>query len=99
MSGSSYCPRSAVYVHGTAPFSRIQATATEVSRPPEKAMPTRSPTGSEVRTLDMDVSICTAAHTYPIARIAPTAYAVGRVGGCACGPVLGQGPGHTAYVS
>ena len=34
-----------------APFSRIQATATEVSRPPEKAMPTRSPTGREVRTL------------------------------------------------
>src|SRR5688500_16054983 len=42
---------SAVYAHGTAPFSRIQATATEVSRPPEKAMPTRSPTGSDVRTL------------------------------------------------
>src|SRR3954451_22959956 len=52
MSGSSYWPMSAVYVHGTAPFSRIQATATEVSRPPEKAMPTRSPTGSELRTLD-----------------------------------------------
>src|SRR6478609_3425879 len=44
---------SAVYVHGTAPLSRIQATATEVSRPPEKAMPTRSPVGREVRTLDM----------------------------------------------
>src|SRR3954447_4591174 len=51
MSGSSYWPRSAVYVHGTAPFSRIHATATEVSSPPEKAMPTRSPTGREVRTL------------------------------------------------
>ena len=38
---------------GSAPFSRIQATATEVSRPPEKAMPTRSPTGREVRTLLM----------------------------------------------
>ena len=36
-----------------APLSRIQATATEVSRPPEKAMPTRSPTGREVKTLDM----------------------------------------------
>src|SRR5690242_6592532 len=52
MSGSSYWPMSAVYVHGTAPFSRIHATATEVSRPPEKAMPTRSPTGRDVRTLD-----------------------------------------------
>src|SRR3954447_1481793 len=51
MSGSSYWPRSAVYVHGTAPRARIHATATEVSRPPEKAMPTRSPTGREVRTL------------------------------------------------
>ena len=45
MSGSSYCPMSAVYVHGMAPLSRIQATATEVSRPPENAMPTRSPMG------------------------------------------------------
>src|SRR6476660_3496872 len=52
ISGSSYWPRSAVYVQGTAPFSRIHATATEVSRPPEKAMPTRSPTGRDVRTLD-----------------------------------------------
>ena len=34
-----------------APFARIQATATDVSRPPEKAMPTRSPTGSDVKTL------------------------------------------------
>ena len=32
------------------PFSRIQATATAVSRPPEKAMPMRSPTGSDWRT-------------------------------------------------
>ena len=45
MSGSSYWPRSAVYVHGIAPLSRIHATATEVSRPPENAMPTRSPFG------------------------------------------------------
>src|ERR671921_1448273 len=52
MSGSSYWPMSAVYVQGTAPLSRIQATATEVSRPPEKAIPTRSPTGREVSTLD-----------------------------------------------
>src|SRR3954454_17971094 len=51
MSGSSYCPMSAVYVHGIAPLSRIHATATDVSRPPEKAIPTRSPTGREVRTL------------------------------------------------
>src|SRR4051794_30017919 len=50
-SGSSYWPMSAVYAHGIAPLSRIQATATEVSSPPENAMPTRSPTGREVRTL------------------------------------------------
>src|SRR5690606_30587812 len=43
---------SAVYVQGMAPLSRIQATAVEVSRPPENAMPTFSPTGSWVRTLD-----------------------------------------------
>src|SRR6202035_3215004 len=53
MSGSSYCPMFAVYVHGTAPFSRIHATATDVSSPPEKAIPTRSPTGREMSTLDM----------------------------------------------
>src|SRR3546814_21082389 len=53
MSSSSYCPRSPVYVQGTAPLSRIHATATEVSSPPEKAMPTRSPTGRVWRTLDM----------------------------------------------
>ena len=38
---------------GRAPFSRIQATAADVSRPPENAMPTRSPTGNDVRTFDM----------------------------------------------
>lgn len=38
-------------MQGTAPWWRIQATATEVSRPPEKAMPTRSPIGRELRTL------------------------------------------------
>jgi len=43
-------------VQGTAPFARIQATATEVSRPPEKAIPTRWPTGSEAKTLDMALS-------------------------------------------
>src|SRR3954451_9720114 len=57
MSGSSYWPMSAVYVHGTAPLSRIHATATEVSRPPEKAIPTRSPTGREVSTLDTSTSM------------------------------------------
>ena len=31
--------------------ARIHATAADVSSPPEKAMPTRSPTGREVRTL------------------------------------------------
>src|SRR5690242_6422982 len=51
-SGSSYWPRSAVYAHGTAPFSRIQATATEVSRPPENAMPTFCPWGRDSRTFD-----------------------------------------------
>src|SRR3984957_7592709 len=64
MSGSSYCPRSAVYVHGTAPFSRIHATATDVSRPPEKAIPTRSPTGREASTLVMDEIICTPLHDH-----------------------------------
>src|SRR3954454_13740533 len=63
MSGSSYWPMSAVYVHGTAPLSRIHATATEVSSPPEKAMPTRSPTGREVRTLDTD-QVCIAMHDH-----------------------------------
>src|SRR3954471_4583846 len=63
MSGSSYCPRSAVYVHGTAPLSRIHATATDVSRPPENAIPTRSPTGKEVSTLDTG-KVCTTLHDY-----------------------------------
>src|SRR5262249_335712 len=49
MSGSSYCPRSAVNAYGVAPFSRIQASAQHVSSPPENAMPTRSPTGSASR--------------------------------------------------
>ena len=53
ISGSSYWPRSAVYVQGTAPLSRIHATATDVSRPPEKAIPTFSPTGRDARTLDI----------------------------------------------
>jgi hypothetical protein len=38
-----------------------------VSRPPEKAMPTRSPTGSEVSTLDTSEIICTLLHEHPIA--------------------------------
>src|SRR3954447_16461923 len=63
ISGSSYWPMSAVYVHGTAPLSRIHATATEVSSPPEKAMPTRSPTGREVRTLDTD-QVCIVMHDH-----------------------------------
>src|SRR4051794_16476626 len=57
ISGSSYWPRSAVQVHGTAPLPRIHATATEVSRPPEKAIPTRSPTGRKVSTLDTGKSM------------------------------------------
>src|ERR1700761_4843260 len=64
MSGSSYWPMSAVYVHGTAPFSRIHATATEVSRPPEKAIPTRSPTGRELSTLDTNEIICIRLHDH-----------------------------------
>src|SRR3954469_9011102 len=63
MSGSSYCPMSAVYVHGIAPLARIHATATDVSRPPEKAIPTRSPTGKEVSTLDTG-KVCTLLHDY-----------------------------------
>ena len=53
-----------MYVQGTAPFSRIHATATEVSRPPEKAMPTRSPTGREVRTLDTMQDYTETLHTH-----------------------------------
>src|SRR6478736_2741321 len=49
MSGSSYWPRSAVKAYGIAPRSRIQASAQHVSRPPEKAIPTFSPTGSDER--------------------------------------------------
>ncbi len=37
-----------------APRSRIQATAADVSRPPENAMPTRSPTGSFINTLEFE---------------------------------------------
>src|SRR6218665_695622 len=51
---------SGVYVHGMAPFSRIHATAQLVSRPPEKAIPTRSPTGRLERTFDMDTSLLAA---------------------------------------
>ena len=43
--------------YGIAPFSRIQATATVVSSPPENAIPTRSPTGSDVRTRDIGASV------------------------------------------
>src|SRR5947208_13261281 len=85
MSGSSYWPMSAVYVHGTAPFSRIHATATEVSRPPEKAMPTRSPTGREVSTLDMAASICTPMHDHAT----PPALSLSRLAGYSA--VRGQG--------
>src|SRR3954449_12162091 len=49
MFGSSYWPRSAVNAYGIAPFSRIHASAHEVSSPPEKAIPTFSPTGSDPR--------------------------------------------------
>src|SRR3546814_6645407 len=79
MSGSSYCPMSAVYVQCTAPLSRIQATATEVSRPPEKAIPTRSPAGNEVRTLDKATIICTPLHVYTIASALPRGSSRGRV--------------------
>src|SRR6188474_2597246 len=57
ISGSSYWPMSAVYVNGIAPFSRIQATAHDVSRPPENAIPTFSPTGRELSTLDTSSSL------------------------------------------
>src|SRR3954454_9065569 len=70
MSGSSAWPMSAVYVHGTAPLSRIHATATEVSRPPEKAIPTRSPTGREARTLDT-AEVCMTPHDHASADLRP----------------------------
>jgi hypothetical protein len=40
-------------VQGVAPLLFIHATATDVSKPPLKAIPTFSPTGSDERTLDM----------------------------------------------
>src|SRR3954454_11137923 len=51
MSGSSDCPLAAGELDELAPVSRIQACAAQQSRPPENAMPTRWPTGREVRTL------------------------------------------------
>jgi hypothetical protein len=39
-----------VYVHGLAPFSFIHATATDVSSPPENAIPTFSPCGRDAKT-------------------------------------------------
>src|SRR3954453_10897457 len=61
-SSSSTCPRSAVKAYGIPPFSRIQATATAVSSPPEKAMPMRSPTGSACRTRLTGASRCDLLH-------------------------------------
>src|SRR5579871_2400198 len=60
MSGSSYWPRSAVNAYGTAPFSRIHASAQQVSSPPENAIPTRSPTGSEPRMRAVPFSVSVA---------------------------------------
>ncbi len=57
MSGSSGWPRSAVSAYGIAPCSRIHAIATVVSSPPENAIPTRSPTGTDVSTRDMRWSL------------------------------------------
>jgi IS30 family transposase len=45
----------AVYAQGTAPLPRIQCTAALVSRPPEKAMPTRSPAGMLCRMVAVTV--------------------------------------------
>src|ERR1700722_6811597 len=42
---SSGCARSAVYAYTSRPRRDIQATAARVSRPPEKAMPMRVPSG------------------------------------------------------
>ena len=71
ISGSSYWPISAVYVYGIAPLSRIQATATEVSRPPEKAIPTRWPTGREVRTFDTGLTLVADPLAFPEAKLCP----------------------------
>jgi hypothetical protein len=46
-----------VYVHGKAPFSRIHATATEVSKPPENAIPTFSPIGREANTFPAELPV------------------------------------------
>ena len=40
-----------------APRSRIHATATDVSSPPENAMPTRSPTGSDMSTSALEAEV------------------------------------------
>jgi len=48
-SASSGCARSAVYAYTFMPFSLSQATAQRVSRPPEKAIPSRVPAGGRVR--------------------------------------------------
>ncbi len=59
------------------PRSRIQATAADVSSPPEKAIPMRSPTGMELSTLD-------------IARIRSDLQTVDRRAGYAAGARLMQ---------
>lgn len=69
-----------------APLSRIQATATEVSRPPEKAIPTRSPTGRDVKTLDTGATICTNVHNHQMRRVCrvPSVRATGDLTGAYC---------------
>src|SRR4051794_34453693 len=52
-----------------APRSRIHATATEVSSPPENAIPTRSPTGSLLRTFDMATLCMRAGEPPPAGRM------------------------------
>ena len=52
--------------YGIAPCSRIHASAQHVSRPPENAIPTRSPTGSELE--DRAAGSCIARRAFEVVR-------------------------------
>ena len=54
--------------YGIAPLSRIQASAQHVSSPPENAIPTRSPTGSESRMTPLTPRLRGGGGTAPRAR-------------------------------
>src|SRR6478752_5124562 len=78
----------AVYAQGTAPFSRIHATATEVSRPPENAIPTFCPLGSDSRTLDTRWEPICAGRAAPMAADGGSPEPVRRLAGVSGRPPL-----------